>query len=74
MMELRGNNTRTNINSYSVWLEVHVDGEDKPLMIHPTVFDLLEKSISKARELSNLDGDKATREWEKFSKEMSKGF
>ena len=72
MIELRGNNIKTNINGYSVWLEVHVDGEDKPLMIHPSAFELLEKSMDKARELTQFDGERALEEWGKFAKEMSK--
>jgi len=71
MTILNGNNISTSINSYSVWLEVHVEGKSEPIMIHPSAFEMLKKSMDKARELSSLDGDTAIKEWETFAKQIN---
>jgi hypothetical protein len=56
------------VNEYSVWLEVSIDAEDedRKVLIHPSAFDSLTKAMAKANEIAGLDGDKATKEWDKF--------
>lgn len=55
------------LNEYSVWLEVDIDGDDeRKILIHPSAFDSLTKAIAKAKEIGGVDGDTATKEWDKF--------
>jgi hypothetical protein len=55
------------LNEYSVWLEVDIDGDDeRKILIHPSAFDSLTKAIAKAKEIGNVDGDTATKEWDTF--------
>ena len=55
------------INQYSVWLEVHLEGdEDRVVLIHPNAIENLTKALTKAKEIASANGEKAVRDWDQF--------
>ena len=55
------------INEYSVWLEVHLEGdEDRVVLIHPNAIENLTKALAKAKEIASASGEKAVRDWDQF--------